>query len=65
MATADDEIPIRSARGTPESFGWVRAPQYDTGGGKAYEQPDGGFYIFPPGVVPMLERLFIDTPLRR
>lgn len=38
----------------PESLGWSRSPQHDTGGGKAYEKPDGSVYVFPPGRRPVV-----------
>lgn len=36
--------------GSPDTFGWVRAPAFDRDGGTAWERPDGRFELLAPGV---------------
>ena len=31
--------------GKPETFGWLRRPEYDTENGSAYEMPDGRLFL--------------------
>lgn len=34
---------------SPTSLGWVRKPDLDRDGGRAWEKPDGAYHMFPPG----------------
>ena len=44
-------------RGSPESFGYQRAPQYDTQTTICYERPDGQLMAFERGKTAVLVRL--------
>jgi hypothetical protein len=48
---------LKISRGSPESFGWQRRPEYDTQTGLAYEKPTGDLMSFPRYQKPALVRL--------
>lgn len=48
--------PDRLREGSPESFGYVKAPHHSTAEEIAYERPDGSIALFPrrAGTVPTI-----------
>ena len=53
---------MKIQQGRPETFGWVRSPDFDYRGFPAYERPDGLISAFPPGIVPVLTRVHPNRP---
>jgi hypothetical protein len=56
---------VKTKTGLPESFGWQRAPDYDTQTTICYEHPDGMLKAFPRNKKPMIVRLIDAENPRR
>jgi hypothetical protein len=52
-------------KGSPESFGWQRRPDYDTQATIAYEAPDGTLKAFRRDRTPELTRPHVKLPFPR
>jgi hypothetical protein len=64
MSNDREKLP-KIVKGTPESFGWQRVPQYDTQSGVAYEKPTGDLMLFPRhGPKPAIARIIGKPSLR-
>jgi hypothetical protein len=54
------EASVATAERTPEELGWIRAPQHDQHGGKAWVMPNGEIHVFAPHVRNVLVHLERD-----